>query len=130
VRWLHGRNCELLNTSNKSTFAKSNTASISVIDLTFATPNLRLKIVDWCISEQFQTGSDHELIRFSIFTDNTETVINPIIKGLYNLEKADWGKFEQIINEKSGDLSEFMHQNSACIGGANSDARALNISEI
>jgi hypothetical protein len=59
--------------------------------------------------QQFQIGSDHELIRFSIFTDNTETVINPAIQSLYKLEKADWEKSEQIIHEKSIELSEFIH---------------------
>jgi hypothetical protein len=110
-----------LNTSDQSTFARSNTTNTSVIDLTFATPNLALKIMDWYISERFQTGSDHELIGFSICTENTETVINPIIQGLYNLEKADWEKFKQIIREKSIDLSDLMYQNSENIECTNSE---------
>jgi hypothetical protein len=110
-----------LNTSDQSTFARSNTTNTSVIDLTFATPNPALKIMDWYICERFQTGSDHELIRFSICSENTETVINPIIQGLYNLEKADWEKFKQIIREKSIDLSDLMYQNSENIECTNSE---------
>jgi hypothetical protein len=103
---LHKRNCELLNIPDESTFERSNTTNTSVIDLTFATPNLAPKILDWCISESFQTGSDHELIRFSMITGSTETVTSPIIQGLYNLKKADWTKFEQIIKERSTNLNE------------------------
>jgi hypothetical protein len=64
-------------------------------------PTTVSKIANWYISERFRTGSDHELIRFSMITDNTEIMINPIIQGLYNLKKADWTKFEQMISAKS-----------------------------
>jgi hypothetical protein len=42
-----------------------------------------------------------------MITDSTETVTSPIIQGLYNLKKADWTKFEQMIKERSTDLNEF-----------------------
>jgi hypothetical protein len=46
VNWLHKRNCELLNTPDQSIFERSNTINTSVIDLTFATPNLVSKIAN------------------------------------------------------------------------------------
>ncbi|MBD0343223.1 MAG: hypothetical protein ICV61_20830 [Microcoleus sp. Co-bin12] len=42
ISWLVKFNCELINTPDEYTFARGN--SKSIIDLTFATPNLTQKI--------------------------------------------------------------------------------------
>jgi uncharacterized protein YdcH (DUF465 family) len=63
-----------------------------------------------------------------MFTDNIETVINPINQDLHNLKK-DWAKFVQIFREKSTDLNEFIKKiysntdtGSASIGNLESAA--------
>src|SRR5436190_144156 len=44
------------------------------------------------------SGSDHELILFSINIDNGNLVENPIYNSQYNFEKADWKIFaEELI---------------------------------
>jgi hypothetical protein len=43
------------------------------------------------------TGSDHEVIRFSINTDSENTLINPLKQERYNFEKANWKEFKESI---------------------------------
>ena len=73
-----------------------NRTSTSVIDLTFATPHMINKITDWSINENASTGSDHEVIEFSIICKNIETVDNSM-NDVYNVDKADWKKFEKYL---------------------------------
>ena len=65
----------------------------SILDLVFVTPRIYPFIIDWGIPEHLQTGLDHELIRFSVLTNTSELVENPLTQNLYNLEKADWTRF-------------------------------------
>ena len=65
-----------------------NRTSTSVIDLTFATLHMINKITNWSINENAFTGSDHEIIEFSIIYKNIETVDN-FMNDAYNVDKAD-----------------------------------------
>ena len=95
--------CELINIPDEITFSKQcikkndqNRTSTSVIDLTFATPHMINKITDWSINENASTELDHEIIEFSIICKNIEKVDNPM-NDAYNVDKADWEKFEKYL---------------------------------
>jgi len=95
VNWLEKYDFELLNEPDVSTCSRS---SSSIIDLTFATKELNNMILDWEIDEDKVSGSDHELILFSINIDSGNLVENPIYNSQYNFEKADWKIFaEELI---------------------------------
>jgi hypothetical protein len=78
----------LKNIEDLAIFHRSNTENISIIDLTFAIIVIESKIDNWYIDEAY-TGSDHEVIRFSINKDSEDNLINPIKQERYNLDKAD-----------------------------------------
>ena len=54
------------------------------------------KITNWSINENAFTKSDHEIIEFSIICKNIEKVDNPM-NDAYNVDKADWKKFEKYL---------------------------------
>ena len=55
-------------------------------------------LLNWEIDEDKVSGSDHELILFSINIDNDNLIENPIYNSQYNFEKADWKIFaEELI---------------------------------
>ena len=86
-----------MNEEDQATFLRTNSENISIIDLAFATPAIKSNIVNWYIDKEIATGSDHEVIRFSILTDNSEVFNNPILRDAFNLKKADWEKFNNLI---------------------------------
>src|SRR5436189_470025 len=90
VNWLEKYNFELLNEPDISTCSRSNN---SIIDLTFATKELNNMFINWEINEDKVTGSDHEIILFSINIDSDNLVENPVYNSQYNFEKADWKIF-------------------------------------
>ena len=103
VDWLTKNQCELMNISDEITFSRQcimkngqSRTSTSIIDLTFATLHMVNKITDWSINENAATESDHEVIEFSIICKNIETVDNSM-NGTYNVDKADWDKFEKYL---------------------------------
>ena len=91
VQWLKQQNCELINTPDESTYQQycTNGAS-SVLDLTFATQATAEIVTDWSICDDWSTGSDHEVIYFSILSENVEFVDSPVLSTLaYNIDKAN-----------------------------------------
>ena len=54
------------------------------------------------------TGSDHELIKFDIITDESDMMLDATI-GKYNFQKTDWEKFRQVLQSDDFDRgwSEF-----------------------
>jgi hypothetical protein len=49
----------------------------------FATIAIESEINNWYIDEMAYTGSDHEVIRFSINTDSENTLINSLLLLLF-----------------------------------------------
>jgi predicted transcriptional regulator len=64
------------------------------------------KIDNWYIDEEAYTGSDYEVIRFSINKDSEDNLINPIKQERYNLDKADWEKFKESILSEYTELEQ------------------------
>jgi hypothetical protein len=109
VPWLERYSFELKNIEDQATFLRSNTENLSIIDLTFATKAIETDIGNWYIDEEAGTGSDHELIRFSIYTSSTKTAIDPLKLNSYNLKKADWVIFKEVlVKEQSKVLDVFI----------------------
>jgi hypothetical protein len=55
-------------------------------------------LINWEIDEDKVSGSDHEIILFSINIDSGNLIENPIYNNQYNFEKADWKIFaEELI---------------------------------
>src|SRR6266498_4288684 len=73
--------------------------NISIIDLVFAIKALnQSKSIFWQIDENLNTGSDHEVILFSIQSEGN-LVENLLGKMPYNLEKADWKEFDRELKD-------------------------------
>lgn len=79
VEILQANDFDLLNEQNAFTHFPSNGNTPSVLDLTFATPNLFDSISNWCIDPEADTGSDHVAIRFEILTLNTPSVVVVVV---------------------------------------------------
>ena len=70
----------------------------STIDLVFTSIGLKGQYIDWEIDKDLASGSDHEILLFSIL-ESSCLVNNPINIMPYNLEKADWKAFSTKILE-------------------------------
>jgi exonuclease III len=106
IPWLERFNFELKNIEDLATFHRSNSENISIIDLTFATTAIESKVDNWHIDEEAYTGSDHEVIRFSINRDSENNLISPIKQERYNINKADWEKFKESILGEYTELAQ------------------------
>jgi hypothetical protein len=99
INWLEKYEFELLNELDQQTCTRLNT---SVIYLTFVTKDLNQMLIEWEISEQIVTSSDHEVIQFSINIDNGNLIENSLHNSQYNFDKADWKGFKNdlLLEEK------------------------------
>ena len=96
TKWLEENQCELINTSDTSTFTRNriNDQYTSTIDLTFATRQLSAEIVNWQIQENEYSDSDHEVIQFSVITEDIQLIESPF-NAVFNIQKANWSEFKQ-----------------------------------
>ena len=97
VPWLERNSFELVNTPDVPTFYRPNLTRASIMDLTFATMDMREEVRDWEAPWELQGGSDHVLISFGISTRFTELVENPLHTGPYNFKQADWPQFRNLL---------------------------------
>ena len=72
----------------------------SVLDLAFTTGQLAAEIIDWQINENEYSGSDHEVIQFSITTEDIELVDSPF-NAPFNIQKANWAELNQQLVQES-----------------------------
>jgi hypothetical protein len=93
IPWLERNTFELINIPDILTFYRANLVRALVIDLAFATMDMREEIKNWEAFWNLQSGVEHVLIRFEITTRFTELVENPLHTGPYNFEKVDWPRF-------------------------------------
>jgi hypothetical protein len=109
IPWLNQYNFELVNEPDVYTFHRSKNEgrnmTSSIIDLAFATSSLYSRISEWFIDENNSTGSDHELIRISIQTNDIELVDNPLMSGPFNVKKANWELFEKELTFEASNFS-------------------------
>src|SRR5215469_14137070 len=98
IQWLQRHMFELISQPDQSTFYRQGMESLSVIDLVFVSQGLMRKHIDWEIDQETASGSDHEILLYSI-VESDDLVENPAYQMLYNLEKADWKAFSQKLLE-------------------------------
>ena len=96
IKWVDEHKCDLVNIPDESTYHGHSGRSESVIDLVFASRNVQKYVKDWQIDGNATTGSDHEVILFSIQTEIVNLVENPL-NASYNLHKADWESFHKYL---------------------------------
>ena len=111
ISWLKRNQCELINTSNIPTFIRNmiNRKYTSTLDLTFSTSQLSAEIIDWQIKENEYSGPDHEVIQFSIITEDI-TLVKSSFNLSFNIQKAKWTEFkQQLCQEFKSMLEELKH---------------------
>ena len=70
----------------------------STIDLVFTSIGLNNQYIEWKVAEDIASGSDHEILLFSII--GSKNLINNLTHSIpYNLEKANWKEFSIKILE-------------------------------
>ena len=98
ISWLKRNKFSLLNQPDIPTFYRKGMTKGSTIDLVFTSIGLKGQYIDWEIDKDLASGSDHEILLFSIL-ESSCLVNNPINIMPYNLEKADWKAFSTKILE-------------------------------
>ena len=111
ISWQKRNQCELINTSDISTFIRNivNRKYTSTLDLTFSTSQLSAEIIDWQIKENEYSDSDYEVIQYSIITEDI-TLIKSSFNSSFNIQKAKWTEFkQQLYQESKSMLEELKH---------------------
>ncbi len=98
IKWVNLHKCDLVNTSDIDTYHSYSSQSSSVLDLAFASKNMRNHIKNWHIDENADTEFNHEVILFTIVTEKVKLVENSL-NASYNLQKADWKGFEKHLQK-------------------------------
>ncbi len=98
IKWVNIHKCNLINTSDINTYHSYSDQSSSVLDLAFASKNMRNHIKNWHIDENANTEFDHEVILFTIVTKKVKLVENSL-NASYNLQKVDWKDFDEHLQE-------------------------------
>ena len=100
VPLLEDHHFDLLNEPDVCTHFPANGNNPSVLDLTFASPDIFDAISGWSQDKQAGTGSDHAVIRFQL--DSPQDLDPPIPSPpRYNWKKADWEAFTQALQAAS-----------------------------
>jgi ribonuclease HI len=132
VNWLAKYRFDLLNQPDQPTFSRTGMTSTSVIDLVFTSIGLQNRYIEWEINQETASGSDHEILLYSILGDEN-LVENPTYQMLYNLEKADWKAFSEKLLQLDQNL-EFQWKYIESQAEDNLDERleaeALNLQRI
>ena len=111
TEWLEENHCELINTSDIFTFTRNrvNDQYSFTIDLTFVTRQLTAEIIDWQIKKNEYSDSDHEVIQFSVITENIE-LIESSFNAPFNIQKVNWSEFrQQLAQESTAILKNLQH---------------------
>jgi ribonuclease HI len=116
----------LVNEPDEPTYNFRNGKGRSIIDLTFASPTVSDSVVDWAIDEDQATGSDHELIRYNVLSDNVEIVPDPRT-GKYNWKKAEWDKFGKELQAAECALLQLWEESDEDLTEARLEAMATDL---
>lgn len=108
IELIENKNLQLINRKGIAThyYARKNKTGSSIIDLSFATFNLKELITSWRIDEEMDTGSDHEVISIKIKPNNNNLVDNPTSTNKFNWNKTDWDKFKKELLNLDKNLDE------------------------
>ncbi len=98
INWVNLHKCDLINTSDIDTYHSYSNQSRSILDLAFASKNMRNHIKNWHIDENANTEFDHEVILFTIVTKKMKMIENSL-NASYNLQKVDWKDFDEHLQK-------------------------------
>jgi ribonuclease HI len=110
VNWIENQDFNLINKPGKGTFFRPHMNQESILDLTFATPNLANKINNWLIIPNL--GSDHFGLQYSINYSDSNLVNNPVQLTGFDTKLANWDLFNitlqsELKNSQYLNSSEF-----------------------
>ena len=98
IKWVNLHKCDLINTFDIDTYHSYLNQSSSILDLAFASKNMRNHIKNWHIDENADTKFDQEVILFTIVTKKVKLVENSL-NASYNLQKVNWKDFEKHLQK-------------------------------
>ncbi len=98
INWVNLHRCNLINTSDIDTYHSYSSQSSLILDLTFASKNMRNQIKNWHIDENADTEFNHEVILFTIVTEKMKLIENSL-NALYNLQKVNWKDFNEHLQK-------------------------------
>ncbi len=95
INWVNLHKCDLINTSDIDSYSSQ---SSSILDLAFASKNMRNHIKNWHIDKNANTEFNHEVILFTIVTKKVKLIKNSL-NASYNLQKVDWKDFDEHLQK-------------------------------
>ncbi len=98
INWVNLHKCNLINTSDINTYHSYSSQSSSILDLAFASKNMRNHIKNWHINENADTEFDHEVILFTIVMKKMKLIENSL-NASYNLQKVNWKDFDEHLQK-------------------------------
>ncbi len=98
ISWVNLHKCNLINTSDINTYHSYLSQSSSILDLAFASKNMRNHIKNWHIDENADTEFNHEVILFTIVIKKMKLIENSL-NASYNLQKIDWKDFDEHLQK-------------------------------
>jgi hypothetical protein len=98
INWVNLHKCDLINTSDIDTYHSYSSQSSLILDLAFASKNMRNHIKNWHIDENADTEFDHEVILFTIVMKKMKLIENSL-NASYNLQKVDWKDFDEHLQK-------------------------------
>jgi len=96
VDWFRANKSDLVNHPDISTYHYRQGTGASILDLTLATCDIYDRLVNWVVDEQAHTGSDHEVVRFTLVYDTNNLIPSPM-SNKYNWQKTDWESFNKTL---------------------------------
>lgn len=100
---------DLLNTPDTPTYQHRTGTGSSVLDLTFASPELNNLATNWAVDDDAFAGSDHETIRFELLSPHALTQEAPTTQR-FNWDKADWqGLCQHLTTYSTATRREWLH---------------------
>ena len=98
IKWVNLHKCNLINISDINTYHSYSDQSSSVLDLAFASKNMRNHIKNWHINENANTEFNHEVILFTIVMKKVKLIKNSL-NASYNLQKVNWKDFKKYLQK-------------------------------
>ncbi len=98
INWINLHKCNLINTSDIDTYHSYLSQLSSILDLAFASKNMRNHIKNWYIDENINTEFDHEVILFTIVMKKMKLIENSL-NASYNLQKVNWKDFDEHLQK-------------------------------
>ncbi len=98
IKWVNLYKYNLINTSNIDTYHSYLSQSSLILDLAFASKNMRNHIKNWHINENANTEFDHKVILFTIVMKKVKLIENSL-NASYNLQKVNWKDSEKHLQK-------------------------------